>query len=286
MLKKLTRFYHPQTIEEACRYLGNKECKTACIAGGTSEALRQDSAVEALVDLSNIKELCYIKHDSKYIRIGAATPVQDIYKSPDLKDPSGEMLKTAAGKIGSTLLRNSITAAGNLAALLPWSDLPPVYMALDAEIVCRKGKPKRTVPVQTLIDTNTKKFLVENEIISEIMIPIYGKGTGTHFAKMAKTSNDYALISLAIRLNVKAGKIQEARVVVNAITASPVRCLEAEEILIGNKGTEELFVEAAKKAASKLNIRNDFRASKEYRKEVVEVMIRRGLNEAFAKASK
>lgn len=286
MLKKLTRFYYPKTIEEACLHLGNREQATALIAGGTSEVLRSDNKIEALVDLSKVKELCYIRQDSAYIHIGAATPVQDIYKSKDLKGPSGELLKTAAGKIGSTLLRNSITAAGNLAGLFPWSDLPPVYMVLDAEVVCRKGKPKRTVPVQRLIDNRADKFLAEAEIISEIMIPVYGKGTGVHFAKFAKTSNDYALISLAIRLTQKAGIIESARVAVNAITAVPTRCHEVENALLGKKGSAELFAEAAKKAVTGLTVRRDFRASSDYRKEVLGVMVRRGLQEAFDKAKK
>lgn len=286
MLKKLTRFYYPKTIEEACLHLGNKEQKTALIAGGTSEVLRNDNSIEALVDLSKVKELCYIRQDSAYIHIGAGTPVQDIYKSKDLKGPAGELLKTAAGKIGSTLLRNSITAAGNLAGLFPWSDLPPVYMALDAEVVCRKGKPKRTVPVQRLIDNRAAQFLAEAEIISEIMIPIYGKGTGVHFAKFAKTSNDYAMISLAIRLTQKSGKIEQARIAVNAITATPTRCREAESVLEGQKATPELFAAAAKKAVSGITVRRDIRASSDYRREVLEVMVRRGLQEAFAKTGK
>lgn len=286
MLKKLTRFYHPKTIEEACLNLGNGELKTAIIAGGTSEVLRQDNSIEALVDISNVKELSYISKDSVFYRIGAGTPVQDIYKTPALTGPSGNLLKAAAGKIGSTLLRNSITAGGNLAAMFPWSDLPVVYMALDAEVVCRKGKPKRTVPVQTIIDKKASQFLAAAEIIAEIAIPMYGKGTGTAFAKLAKTANDYSMITIATRLTTRSGKVDQARIAVNAITAGPVRCIEAEKLLEGQKPTAELIAAAAKKAADSITIRKDFRASREYRKEVFEVMVRRALTEAHEKAGK
>lgn len=286
MLKKLTRFYYPKTIEEACKYLGTSEQKAAVIAGGTSEALRRDNSIEALVDLSGIKELNHISKDAAAYRIGAGTPVQDIYKCATLKGPAGDLLKTAAGKIGSTLLRNSITAGGNLAAIFPWSDLPVAYMVLDAEVVCRKGKPKRTVPVQTLIDTKAAQFLAKDEIIAEIVVPEFGKGTGTSFSKLAKTANDYSMLTLAVRLTVKAGKIEQARLAINAITASPVRLLDAEKLLVGQKATPELFAEAASISAGTVNIRKDFRASREYRKEVLEVLIRRGLEEAAAKASK
>ena len=97
MLKKLTQFYYPKTVEDACSQLANAKEKTSVLAGGTSEALRNDSTIEALVDLSKIKELSFIKSDSSSISIGAATPVQDIYKS-DLSGVSGELLKQRPAK--------------------------------------------------------------------------------------------------------------------------------------------------------------------------------------------
>jgi CO/xanthine dehydrogenase FAD-binding subunit len=286
MLKKLTRFYYPKTIEEACRFLGTSDHKTAVIAGGTSEALRRDNSIEALVDLSGVKELNHISATAGSYRIGATTPVQDIYKSSALKGPAGDLLKTAAGKIGSTLLRNSITAGGNLAAIFPWSDLPVAYMVLDAEVVCRKGKPKRTVPIQTVIDTKAAQLLAKDEIIAEIVVPEFGKGTGTSFSKLAKTANDYSMLTLAARLTMKSGKIDQVRVAVNAITASPVRLVEVEKMLTGQKPDASLFAEAAELGAENVTIRKDFRASREYRKDVLAVLIRRGLEEAFSKASK
>lgn len=286
MLKKLSRFYYPETIEDACTMLGTKGEKSAVIAGGTSEVLRQNNTIEALVDISRIKELNYIEKDGDIYKIGAATPVQDIYKSNELKGPAGELVTLAAGKIGSTLLRNCITAGGNLAAVFPWSDLTPAYMALDTEIVCRRGKPKRTVPIMTLIEERPAKFLAENEIIAEIQIPIYGKGTGTSFHKLAKTSNDYSLITVATLITLKSGKIEKARIALNAVVAQPCRCPEAEALLTGQKPDAELFAKAAQIVADSVNIRKDFRASVEYREEVLQVIVRRCLEEAAAKAAK
>ena len=187
MLKKLTHFHYPKTIEEACKLLDSSKEKIAIIAGGTSENLKQNNNIEALVDLSKVKELNYIKKEATGFKIGALTPVQDIFKSKDLKGPAGELLKTAAGKIGSTLLRNLITIGGNVAEIFPWSDLPPVLLALDAEIVCKSGKPKRTIPVSTIIAERTVNVLKKNEIFSDILIPNFDKSTGTHFRKFAKT---------------------------------------------------------------------------------------------------
>ena len=286
MLKKLTHFHYPKTVEEACKLLGSKKEKAAVIAGGTSEKLKNDNTIEALIDLSKVKELNYVKKESSSFRIGATTPVQDIFKSKILKGPAGEMLKDAAGKIGSTLLRNLITIGGNLADVFPWSDLPPVLLALDAEITCKSGKPKRTIPVNMLIAEKTKNILKKNEIIAEISIPAFSKNTGTHFRKFAKTKNDYSMITVAIRITKDASKIKEARIALNAVTATPVRCYEAEKILEGKKANDGLIEKAVSKAISEIAISNDFRASKSYKKEVLSVLLNRGINDAIKKAGK
>jgi CO/xanthine dehydrogenase FAD-binding subunit len=57
-------------------------------------------------------------------------------------------------------------------------------------------------------------------------------------------------------------------------------------MLEGQKPTQALFAEVAAKIAETAEIRKDFRASKEYKREVLEVLVRRSLEEAFEKARK
>ena len=283
MLKKLTQFYHPTTIEEACKLLAKP--KTAVIAGGTAEALRKDDSLEALVDITHIKELSHHEQDASAIKIGATTTVQEIYKSQKLKGISGNFLKQVAGTVAATALRNTITAGGNLAAQLWWSDLPVAYLVLDAEVVCRLGKPKRTVSVVQIINDTPAKFLKKGEIISEIQVPCFGNNTGLDFRKQIKTHHDYPTITVATRITLKNGMISEARIACNAVTPFPYRCQEAEKLLVGKKPTTENIEKAAEKAANSFKYREDFRASKEYRQEVFQVMVRRSL-EASVEAAK
>lgn len=284
MLKKLTQFYHPTTIEEACKLLAKP--KTAVIAGGTAEALKKDDSIEALVDITHIKELSHLDQDASTIKIGATTTVQEIYKSQKLKGMSGNFLKQVAGTVAATALRNTITAGGNLAAQLWWSDLPVAYLILDAEVVCRLGKPKRTVSVVQIINDSPAKFLKKGEIISEILVPCFGNNTGFDFRKQIKTHHDYPTITAATRITLKNGLISEARIACNAVTPFPFRCQEAEKLLVGKKPTAENIEKAAEKAANSIKYREDFRASKEYRQEVFKVMVRRSLQASVEAATK
>lgn len=285
MLKKLTQFYYPKTVAEASKYLKSTTETTAIIAGGTSEKLRNSASIDALVDITKIKGLNFLTADSKSIKLGATTPMQEVYKSK-LSGVSGELLKNCAGKIGSTLLRNSITVGGNISAIFPWSDFPVALMALDATVTCDNGKTQRTLPISEVVESKAGDFLKAGELVTEITIPAYKAGTGAAFAKMAKTTNDYALITVATRLTLANGKIADAKVAVNAITVAPVYCKEAQKMLVGEKPSAALFEKAAAKAVKELKVRKDYRATDEYRKEVCEVMVRRSLEESLEKASK
>lgn len=284
MLKNLGRFYHPTSVEEACNLLADTKEKKSILAGGTHLASVRDESIEALVDLKDTG-LTYVKASPAEYAIGSMTPVQDIFKSAILTGPSGEMLRKAAGAIGSTLLRNSITAGGNIAATFPWSDLPPALLVLDATVTCRIGKPKRTVPIESLLESSPRDFLKPNEIITEIQVPLKSGDTGFSFVKFAKTRNDYSMITVATGITIKNGLIDTARVALNAITRKPQRRIECESFLQGKKPEPDTFREAARLAARNLDITADFRASKEYRTETVQVLVRRSLEESYLKAS-
>ena len=94
------------------------------------------------------------------------------------------------------------------------------------------------------------------------------------------------MITIATRVTLKAGSIVAPRIAINAVTIAPIRCHEAEKMLEGQKPTAELFAKAASKVAEAAEIRKDFRASKEYKREVLEVLVRRSLEEACNKARK
>jgi CO/xanthine dehydrogenase FAD-binding subunit len=280
MLKKLEAVHFPKTVPEACKLLKDHGGKFVVLAGGTHLGVMEDASITGLVDLKQTK-LSYIRPGKKDIRIGAMTPVQDIAKAVGLTGPSGRLLRQAAAAIGSTLLRNAITIGGNIVAVFPWSDLPPVLLALDADIVIQDGKKERVVPAADWFQPNAKTLLKSGEIVTEIRVPEYGNETGTAFHKFAKTKNDYAIISVAVRISHDKDRIRVARVAVNAVSRRPQRCQASEKILIGEKPSSDLLAKAADASLRDLVMTADIRASKEYRTEVLPVFVRRCLEEAL-----
>lgn len=280
MLRHLTQFYRPQTVQEACTLLKDENRKNVPLAGGTYLTQIDDATIDGLVDLKGL-QLSSIRADGDGYHIGAMTPVFDIATSKVLTGPAGTLLREAAKRIGSTPLRHSITVGGNLVGVFPWSDMPPALLVLEAEVTLVNAHCKRTIPLTTLYATRPSDVIGRGEIVTEIHVPALPTGTtGTAFIKMAKTANDYAIITVAARLTFSGGIISTARIAINAPTRKPTRCRDAEDSLQGKKITPELLTDAGHLAVSGIEFTPDFRASKEYRMDVLPVIVRRALEQA------
>ena len=284
MLKNLTQFFRPRTAGEVCNLLSTKDKKFWVLAGGTTLGVSDDKSIEGLIDLKGLN-LSYVRKTPSGFAIGATTPVQDIFKSTVLSGPAGELLRKAAGSIGSTPLRNSITIGGNIVGMFPWTDLPPALMALDASVVISDGKREQSVPVSKLYESTPRDILGNNQIVTEVLIPLYKGDTGVAFTKFAKTKNDYALITVAVRITRNGNSIREARIALNAISRKPQRCLESERDLQDGPLSQNKLEKVAKGALKGLVVTSDIRASKEYRTEILPVLVRRCLEEAVGQTS-
>jgi CO/xanthine dehydrogenase FAD-binding subunit len=69
-------------------------------------------------------------------------------------------------------------------------------------------------------------------------------------------------------------------------TGSQPHLSNKTEILIGERPNTGIFAEAAKKAVAELDPESDIHASTEYRREVAQVLARRVLESAAARAAK
>lgn len=283
MLTNVTQFFRPRTVEEACQLLAAKDRKNVALAGGTNLGVTENTGIQGLVDLKDLK-LAYIKRENSTLHLGAMNVVEDIKTSTLLTGATGALLKGTAARIGSTPLRHAITLGGNLVAAFTWSDFPPTMMVLDAQAVLRRGREERIVPIEKLYETRPNEVLQQDELLVEVRVPEFAAGTGTAFTKVTRTKNDFATITVAARLTLKGEAIAEARVALNAISRRPMRCKEVEAFLIGKKADEALLAEAGRKALNGLEFTQDFRASKEYREEVLPVYVRRTLEAALKMA--
>ncbi|MBI3039085.1 FAD binding domain-containing protein [bacterium] len=222
MLKNLANYYFPRSLDDAGSILSEKQTKNVIIAGGTAVSLLRDQTIDGLVDLKYLP-LVFIKETVAGYSIGAMTTAQEVFQSSALSGPVGDLIRKAAGNIGSTLIRNSVTVGGNLVSVFPWSDLPPAFLALDAAVVSRHEKRNRTIPLMKLYSTHPRNILKHGEIVTEIKIPKASPNSATAFTKFSKTKNDYAIVDVAVRICLKNKKVFEAAIALSAISKLPMR---------------------------------------------------------------
>jgi carbon-monoxide dehydrogenase medium subunit len=94
------------------------------------------------------------------------------------------------------------------------------------------------------------------------------------------------MVGLAASVTLSGGVISEARLAFAGVSDVPVRAAGAEDLLVGERPSAELFDEAARRATDDLNPPADLHGSAEYRKKVAAALVRRGLRAAADNATR
>jgi len=128
---------------------------------------------------------------------------------------------------------------GDCAAVSASSIAPPL-VALDAVVVTTKRKiPIEKFFVPTTTDITKEHVLEEGEIITAVVVPASAKGTKNAFREATeRDSQDWALVSASVVLQLDGGTVKSARVALGAVAAVPYRVPAVEAALVGKKITE------------------------------------------------
>ncbi|MEW6623346.1 MAG: xanthine dehydrogenase family protein subunit M [Bacillota bacterium] len=281
-------YLRPGSVKEACRLLAQHKEKAKVIAGGTDlmVQLRDEDKklkdIAYVIDINHLKELKYIKKDGDYLRIGALTTHDEIYKS-ELINEAVPFLAQAVNTVGSPQIRHRGTIGGSICNASPAADPVPPLVALDAQLKLVSAKGEREVSLLSIFE----KPYVTNLAPDELLVEVYFKGlpenTKTSFIKLGRRK------ALAIaRMNIAAaitldseGKVVEARIAPGSVLPKPDRVRTAEELLLGKAPDQKLLEEAGRKVSEEMIKRSGIRWSTEYKKPVIEALTQRVINQAL-----
>jgi len=130
------------------------------------------------------------------------------------------------------------------------SDLATALTALDATIVIRGPSGERAVPIEEFFASpedgrRTENTLGPDELIVSIRIPSQPAGSSSTYMKtMDRKVWAFALVSAAVALGVRDGKVSHARIVLGGVAAIPWRVHAVEQALLGAEPTEDVFTRA------------------------------------------
>jgi aerobic carbon-monoxide dehydrogenase medium subunit len=272
----------PRTVAEAVELLAEHGDDASVLAGGQSLipllALRL-ARPALLIDINGIVELSGVAATNGWVTIGAMTR-EYVAEESEILAGTVPLLATALPFIGHEAIRSRGTIGGSLAHADPAAELPAVARALDAEFVVRGQAGERVIPAAEWFEGYLTTARRSDELLVEVRFPATGPSTGVSFSEVARRHGDFAIVGLATALALSDGTISAARLAFAGLSDVPVRATAAEDLLVGEAPSTELFEEAARRATEDLDPPADLHGSAEYRKKVAATLVRRGLQAA------
>ena len=132
------------------------------------------------------------------------------------------------------------------------SDMCVAMAVLDAEVhTVRADGTTRSIPFggfhKAPGDTpHVEVALAHGELITHVVIPHLAAARRSHYLKVRdRASYEFALASAAVVLDLDGDTIRDARLGLGGVATKPWRAVEAEQILMGHKATDDAFRDAA-----------------------------------------
>jgi len=220
-----------------------------------------------VVAVDRLAHLRTLRTSEDSIELGAALTLSEIESALDGGVP---LLSALFPQFASRLIRNAATLGGNLGTASPIGDAAPVLLALDAVLVLASRDGEREVPLADYFTGYRTSVREPGEIIRAVRIPLPPAGA-TAFHKIAKRRfDDISSVAVAVAARIEAGTVQDVRIGLGGVAATPVRALATEDALRGRPWTYETAVEAAGVMAGEGTPLDDHRASARYRRAMLE----------------
>ncbi len=236
-----------------------------------------------LVDINRIAGLDVIAETGGAIRIGALTRHYQLEMSP-LVARHLPVLSCAMTHVAHLAIRNRGTIGGSLAHADPAAELPMMALLLDGQLRITSGCGKRTVAARDFFLGALTVDLVPGEILTGIELPKLPPRTGWGFEEVARRHGDFALAAVAATLTASGGTIEQARIALTGVGATPLRVTAAEGLLVGHALEPDLVSRAIEMVRATIEPETDLHASSDYRRHLAGVLTGRALAAAWRRA--
>jgi carbon-monoxide dehydrogenase medium subunit len=271
----------PRSMQAAWQMLAHRE-DSRPIAGGTALLILINQGLyspKTLVNLQKINDASDITYDPQHgLRIGALASIYDLETSPVIREHY-PLLANACHVVANIRIRNMATIGGNLAHADYQSDPPAALIALDGRVELSSQKGVRELSLEKFLVGSYETNLEPAELITALLVPPQPQGTrGTYHKFTTRSSEDRPCAGIAAIAQMKNGICENVRLVVGAVSSTPIRARKAEELARGATLTPKLIREMALEAAKVVEPVEDLRGSAGYKRKIVEVLARRALD--------
>ncbi len=273
------------TLQDALDALGSG---ARPVAGGTDLVVsaRQGKAPlpEAIVAIDRIDKLGGIVDLDGGLRLGALATHDEIVANGVIRERF-TALADASAIVGSHATRAHGTIGGNVMNASPAMDTGGPLLCFGASASLRSATGERAVPLDELWIGPGTTVADPSELLVGIDVPAPAPMTGSAYVRLEyRRQMEIAVVGATAVVRLDAGSVADARVAITALAPTIHRVAEAEAALIGSDDGDAAIVAAARAAAAGSTPITDVRASAEYRSRMAEVIARRAIVIALARA--
>ncbi|SDY74078.1 CO or xanthine dehydrogenase, FAD-binding subunit [Proteiniborus ethanoligenes] len=262
MLITFGEYIRPKSIEEAYEIFMQK--KSATLIGGGCYLRMGNKRLGLAVDLCDAG-LDYMEENEGSIEIGAMTTFRKLETSQLLSKYFGNVISESVKHIIGIQLRNIVTIGATVFSKYGFSDPITTLLALNAEILLYNGGKMSLEDY--LKEENRRKDILEKIILNKNV-------EKAAFQSMRNSQVDYAILNAAVsRIDGKYRIVVGARPRVSALAYKAMEYINSTEI------TEESAYRTGEIASEELVFGSNTRGSKEYRKEICKVLVKRAIME-------
>ena len=280
-------YVRPRSLKALLSILEEKKKEAKVFAGGTDLFVQMKKGLihpHLLADIKALPHLSKISLTRKGdLTIGASVTLEVLERWAKARK-DWFALSIAAGCVGSEQIRNRGTVVGNVCRASPAGDMAPMLIALDGGVEIQGIRGKKVLSVEEFITGPGETLLRPGEIVTCLRIPKPEAMTTAVYLKLgARRAMDTAIVAIAVRLTLDktSKKVRRSRIVLGAVAPKPIRVHEAEELLV-KQGLMPGSVEEASVLAKRYSRPiTDLRGTEGYRAEMVRVLTRRAITQAW-----
>ncbi len=258
------RFVRPTTLDDALALLAENP-SAVLMAGATDwgvEVNIRGRREPLVVAIDRVPELRTLEFTDDHVEVGASVSLSELERFLAGRIP---LLAEMFPQFASRLIRNRATIGGNLGTGSPIGDTPPALLALDARVVLASLGSEREVALSEYFTGYRQTVRQPDELIRAIRIPL-PLASLTAFHKIAKRRfDDISSVAVGFALELRDGVVQDAKIGLGGVAATPLRATATEQLLIGKRWKPETIREAAASLGREGTPMSDHRASSEYR---------------------
>jgi xanthine dehydrogenase molybdopterin binding subunit/xanthine dehydrogenase small subunit len=279
-------FLRPTSLEELYAIKAQHGAKAELVAGATEIGVyinKHYRRYPLLVSTDGVRDLAKIEKDDAVWRIGGNATLTSLEEALAGEFP---MIDKMLWAFASRQIRNRATLAGNIVTASPIGDMPPILLALDAQVVLERKPARdgesgsRTVPIDDFFTGYRKSVIEPEEVVRWVAFP-RNKPSAAQGSSPAKRLMDSYKVSKRRELDISitaaafvveldaSGIVTHARLAFGGVAATPARAKKTEGFLLGKMWDEGTLAAATEILATEFTPLDDHRSGAAYRRDLI-----------------